>query len=155
MAPSGQRVAEGPRASSGWRRSGSTLVAARHTHDRAHVVANADNKEWSLYGAQRSQRVATGGKWDGRKNGSNRRKPLPWLATSCLGCSMGRNAMKKGLPGDTLWLVTGSYRRGGPLRCYTPVWISVASVSTSTCSTLRGRRSTLARRHRTRTVYLD
>jgi hypothetical protein len=27
--------------------------------------------------SQRSQPVATGGKWDGRKNGSNRRKPLP------------------------------------------------------------------------------
>jgi hypothetical protein len=36
--------------------------------------------------------------------------------------------MKKGLPGDRLRFVTGSYRRGGPLRCCTPDWISVASV---------------------------
>ncbi len=28
-------------------------------------------------------------------------------------------------------LSSGSYQRGGPLRCCTPVWISVASVSTS------------------------
>ena len=33
---------------------------------------------------------------------------------------MVRNAMKKGLPGDTLRFVSGSYRRGGPLRCCTP-----------------------------------
>ena len=31
--------------------------------------------------------------------------------------------------------------KGGPLQCCTPVWISVASVSTSTCLTTRGRRS--------------
>jgi hypothetical protein len=34
--------------------------------------------------------AATGGKWDGRKNGSNRRKPLPWVATGCLRHSMVR-----------------------------------------------------------------
>jgi hypothetical protein len=37
--------------------------------------------------------------------------------------------MEKGLPGDRLRLVVWSYRRGGPFRCCTPVWISVASVS--------------------------
>jgi transposase len=31
--------------------------------------------------------------------------------------------MKKGLPDDRLRLVVWSYRRGGPLRCCTPVWI--------------------------------
>src|SRR6266540_1283646 len=38
---------------------------------------------WSVYGAQRSQPVATGSKCDGREDGSNRRKPLPWVATGC------------------------------------------------------------------------
>ena len=63
------------------------------------------NKGWSLYGAQRSQPVATGGKWDGRKNGSNRRKPLPRVATGCLRRSMVRAhpPLRKGgghLPGS-------------------------------------------------------
>jgi hypothetical protein len=68
--------------------------------------------------------------------------------------SMVRNAMKKGLPGDRLRLVTGSYRRGGPLRCCTPVWISVASVSTFICSTVRARRSSLVPRRRMPTGYV-
>jgi len=42
-------------------------------------VANADNESWSLYGAQRSQLVATGRKWEGAENGSDKRKPLPWV----------------------------------------------------------------------------
>src|SRR6266508_16369 len=63
-----------------------------------------------------------------------------------------RNAMKKGLPGDRLRFVTGSYRRGGPFRCCTPVWISVASVSTSTCSRLTVQRSRSARRRPTSTA---
>src|SRR6266511_482867 len=67
---------------------------------------------------------------------------------------MVRNAMKKGLPGDRLRFVTGSYRRGGPFRCCTPVWISVASVSTSTCSTLTVQRSRLARRRPTSTALV-
>jgi hypothetical protein len=33
------------------------------------------------YGAQRSQRVATGGKSPTRENGADRRKPSPWVAT--------------------------------------------------------------------------
>ena len=36
------------------------------------------------------QPVATGGKWNGPKNGSDKRKPLPWVATSCLSRSMVR-----------------------------------------------------------------
>jgi hypothetical protein len=47
------------------------------------VVALTDYTGWSLYGAERSQPVATGGKWDGRENGSDLRKPLLWVATSC------------------------------------------------------------------------
>src|SRR6266545_6217207 len=34
--------------------------------------------------------------------------------------------------------------KGGPLQCCTPDWISVASVSTSTCSTARVRQSNVA-----------
>lgn len=39
---------------------------------------------WSPYGAQRLQPVAIGGKCDAPQDGSDKRKPLPWLATSCL-----------------------------------------------------------------------
>ena len=38
-------------------------------------VANADDEAWSLYGAQRSQLVTTGRKWEGAENGSDNRKP--------------------------------------------------------------------------------
>jgi hypothetical protein len=34
-------------------------------------------------GAVRAQSVATGGKWECSRNGSNARKPLPWVATGC------------------------------------------------------------------------
>src|SRR5438046_4497465 len=46
-------------------------------------VAFGDDRGWSIYGAERSQPVATGGKWVGPENGSDKRKPLPWVATSC------------------------------------------------------------------------
>jgi hypothetical protein len=51
-------------------------------------VARADNSGWSLYGAQRAQPVASGGKWNGFENGSNKPKPLPQVATGCLRRSM-------------------------------------------------------------------
>jgi hypothetical protein len=54
------------------------------------LVANGDNEAWSLYGAQRSQLVATGRKWEGAENGSLKRKPLPRVATRCLSRSMVR-----------------------------------------------------------------
>jgi hypothetical protein len=53
-------------------------------------VAKVDNSGWSLYGAQRSQPVATGSKRDGAENGSLKRKPLPSVATSCPSRSMVR-----------------------------------------------------------------
>ncbi|MBN2839635.1 MAG: hypothetical protein JXP37_01580, partial [Coriobacteriia bacterium] len=53
-------------------------------------VAKVDNSGWSLYGAQRSQPVATGSKRDGAENGSLKRKPLPSVATSCPTRSMVR-----------------------------------------------------------------
>src|SRR6266511_3027686 len=52
---------------------------------------------WSVYGAERSQPVATGGRWDDLESGSDTRKPLPWVATSCPDPKMVRTAMKKGL----------------------------------------------------------
>ena len=46
--------------------------------------------------------------------------------------------MKKGLLGGSLRVVHQEQPRGGPFQCCTLVWISVASVSTSTCSTSAG-----------------
>jgi hypothetical protein len=54
------------------------------------LVVSAGNERWSSYGAQRAQPVAIGGKWNARESGSKRRKPLPWVATSCLRRSMVR-----------------------------------------------------------------
>jgi hypothetical protein len=54
------------------------------------LVVSAGNERWSTYGAQRSQPVATRRKWDRRESGSNRRKPLPWVATGCRGKAMVR-----------------------------------------------------------------
>jgi hypothetical protein len=56
---------------------------------RRGVVAITGNGG-SLYGAQRSQPVATGGKWPAVGNGSDRPKPLPWVATGCRRSSMVR-----------------------------------------------------------------
>jgi hypothetical protein len=53
-------------------------------------VANADNEGWSVYGAERSQRVATSGKSGSCEIGSGTQVPLPWVATGCLSCSMVR-----------------------------------------------------------------
>ena len=52
--------------------------------------------------------------------------------------------MKKGLPRSDAPRVLVE-TKGGPTQCCTPGWISVASVSTSTCSTERVQPSTLAR----------
>jgi hypothetical protein len=57
---------------------------------RLGFVATADNGGWSLYGAQRSQRVATAGKWEDAENGADMRNPLPWVATGCVRRSMVR-----------------------------------------------------------------
>jgi hypothetical protein len=53
-----------------------------------------DAKAWSIYGAERSQPVATGGKWDCPENGSNKPRPLPWVATSC----WARGSCERGAP---------------------------------------------------------
>jgi len=65
-------------------------VSAQRRAAASRIVFRSDNAIWSLYGAQRSQPVATGGKWDGADNGSNKQKPLPWFATGCLSRSLVR-----------------------------------------------------------------
>src|ERR671931_1181211 len=50
--------------------------AARH-------VAYTDYRRWSLYGAPWLQPVASGGKSNWRGTRQNKRKPLPWVASSC------------------------------------------------------------------------
>ena len=47
------------------------------------VVAWFVNEGWSLYGAPWLQPVATGRKPLRRGSGRDKRKPLPWVATSC------------------------------------------------------------------------
>ena len=61
-------------------------------------------------GAQRSQLVAVGGKWDGRENGSDKRKPLPWVATGCLN---GKEGVDGSSPseGSAISLLISSFRR--------------------------------------------
>src|SRR5581483_11136851 len=43
-----------------------------------------DNGSWSTCGAERAQTVATGGKSLSPENGSNKPKPLPSVAVSCV-----------------------------------------------------------------------
>src|SRR6266536_5854761 len=81
------RRAGGPNRPTGRPRRSARGVAATDTF-RRRDVANVDNRRWSLYGAQRLQPVAIGGKCDAPQNGSDKRKPLPWVATSCLSRSM-------------------------------------------------------------------
>jgi hypothetical protein len=80
------------------------------------LVVRSDNEGWSLYGAQRLQPVATGGKCEYAGNGSDNGKPLPWAATDCLRRSMvrrgstvrvGQRALPKCLQMGTLVLSSG------------------------------------------------
>src|SRR5438046_1226575 len=64
-------------------------------------VALADHKGWSLCGAPWLQPVATGSKRDGAEKRLTQAKTVAVMV---------RNAMKKGLPSDTLRLVDWSYR---------------------------------------------
>ena len=59
------------------------VVPALHVDSRLQRVAKRDNSGWSVYGAHRSQQVATGGKWGDTEHGSGKRNPLPWVATGC------------------------------------------------------------------------
>jgi len=66
-------------------------------------VANSDNKLWSLYGAQRSQPVATGGKCDGSKNREIKPKPLPWVATKLPELFHGKEGVDGSSPSEGLF----------------------------------------------------
>jgi hypothetical protein len=55
-----------------------------------YYVAISDNEGWSLYGAPWLQPVAISGKSERRGSRGNKPEPLPWVATSCLRCSMVR-----------------------------------------------------------------
>src|SRR5919201_5202378 len=50
---------------------------------RRRAVALSGNKVWSRDGAPWLQPVAIGGKSRSLRNGRNKRKPLPWVATGC------------------------------------------------------------------------
>lgn len=63
------------------------LIAVTSAPLRGHV-ATPDNRGWSLYGAPWLQPVATRGKSLTRRNGENKRKPLPCIASTCLRSSM-------------------------------------------------------------------
>jgi hypothetical protein len=69
---------------SGTRNSDPSLTA-RWSNPPTHrpLVVFAADGAWSIYGAERAQPVAIGGKWEGPKNGKIRPNPLPWVATSC------------------------------------------------------------------------
>jgi hypothetical protein len=60
-------------------------VDAAPTGDRNRPSRQRSRRRgWSIYGAEGSQPGATGGKWDGAENGSNKPKPLPSVAVSCV-----------------------------------------------------------------------
>jgi hypothetical protein len=81
------RIQEATRPPEGPLRRADELV----THSRSlRGVVTLDNEAWILYGARRSQPVATNRKWSGRESGSSRRKPLPWVANGCRGKPMVR-----------------------------------------------------------------
>ena len=84
-------------------------------------VASSDNEEWSLYGAPWLQPVATSGKWRGREDRSNRRKPLLWVATDCL--SHGKEGVSGSSPeeGFEKVLHSGFFRRATVCVCSTTI----------------------------------
>ena len=67
---------------------------------RLELVAKVDNSGWSVYGAQRSQPVATGGKWGGTENGSGKRNRLPWVATGCRVDHMVKEGVDRSSPSE-------------------------------------------------------
>jgi hypothetical protein len=60
-------------------------------------VALGDDGGWSIYGAERSQPVATGGKWVGPENGSNKPKTV---AVGCDQLPIGAHG-KEGIDGSS------------------------------------------------------
>ena len=85
------------------------------------VADPVDDRGWSIYGAERAQPVATGGK---AKRPENDGKECDEEGPPAESCSA--------RPRET---------KGGPTQCCMPDWISVASVSIFACSIRRARRS--------------
>src|SRR5262245_55191845 len=85
------------------------------------------------------------------------RKRQNQAKTVALGCDQllkrahGKECHEEGPPAESC-SARPRETKGGPTQCCTPVWISVASVSTSTSSTEWARRSRLARHRRTSTA---
>ena len=77
-----------------------------------------DAKAWSIYGAERSQPVATGGKWDCPENGSNKPKPLPWVAISCRAPQNGKEGVDGSSPSEGF---RKSLQKGYVWRIWLPV----------------------------------
>jgi hypothetical protein len=73
------------------------------------------------YGAQRLQPVAIGGKWDGPQNGSDTRKPLRRVATSCLRRSMVRR-------GSTVRVRQRALQKPRKSRPFLSAWLAQAPV---------------------------
>jgi hypothetical protein len=119
-AAGGEHVADGA-SSSGAVETSPTVRRPLHTRGRLScVVASADNTGWSLYGAPWLQPVAIGRKWDGTKNGSDKRKRLPWVATNCRADRMVRR-------GSTVRVRQRALhkRRKSRLSVKAPCWVAV------------------------------
>jgi hypothetical protein len=79
VAPTGRRARHRRRRQNAPSGTPRTPEAAPASRD----VARAENKGWSLYGAQWAQPVATGGKSQRRETAEASQEPLPWVATGC------------------------------------------------------------------------
>src|SRR5262245_4700202 len=86
------------------------------------------------------------------------RKRQNQAKTVALGCDQllkrahGKECHEEGPPAESC-SARPRETKGGPTQCCTPVWISVASVSTSTSSTSRVKPSRSVRRHLTQTDF--
>src|SRR6266566_3587141 len=128
---------------------------------RTHVIGLGEGRGCHTRRAARmeplwSPVVATGGN---QRQIDRAPKPQKQAKSVAIGCDRlletfhGKECHEEGPPGEQCsarpWKT-----KGGPFRCCTPVWISVASVSTSTCSTVRAGRSRSARHRPTLTDYV-
>jgi hypothetical protein len=60
-----------------------SIRASGASEPRTRLPIRLRSRGWSIFGAERSQPVATGRKWELSKDGFNKPKPLPPVATSC------------------------------------------------------------------------
>jgi hypothetical protein len=84
-------------------------------------VARADNEGWSVYGAPRSQPVATGRKWNTAESRSNRRKPLPWGCDRLPPGPHGKEGVDGSSPSEGFEKVPA--KQHAPLPVETPNWL--------------------------------